>query len=48
MQTVCSALVIYANKHMTTHKLRAVMISMFISSGHSVVAVILRSGHRDK
>ena len=50
MQTVCSALVTYGagvNKHMTKHMLRAVMISKFMSSEHSVAVVILRSGHPD-
>lgn len=33
--------------YMTTHGLRAKMISMLISAGYSDAAVCLRTGHRD-
>ena len=50
VKTVCTALGIRgegANKFVTTHGLRATMISLLISSGHSDAAVVLRTGHRD-
>lgn len=36
-----------AAKFMTTHGLRATMISLLIASGHSDASVMLRSGHAD-
>ena len=36
-----------ANNYVTTYGLRATMISLLISSGHSDATVVLRSGHRD-
>ena len=36
-----------ANKYVTTHVLRATMLSLLITCGHSDAAVVLRSGHRN-
>ena len=47
---VCNALNIYgdgASQYMTTHGLRATMISLLIAAGHSDASVLLCSGHRD-
>ena len=50
VRDVCTKLNIRGNgeaSYMTTHGLRATMISMLISAGYSDAAVVLRSGHRD-
>ena len=50
MKEICTSLKIYgegASKYMTTHGLRATLISLLIASGHSDASVVLRSGHRD-
>ena len=50
VKTVCEKLGIRGSGEstcMTTHGLRATMISMLISGGHCDAAIMLRRGHRD-